>query len=143
MRQDRPRVGKLLHRCWEWAQESVQRHCRKSFFRMSHQPYLPAPCLTTTGYLPCHVQRQFHPNIVSRMRDMEIVSMPWSRVQLPGKRWSTIHKLWKLYEAFMKEWKGLWDQEVFGFSQTREYDDVVNEAKRKGQKVHIWLVYMD
>ena len=63
-------------------------NCRKSFFRMSHQPYLPAPCLTTTGYLPCHVQRQFHPNIVSRMRDMEIVSMPWSRVQLPGKRWS-------------------------------------------------------
>ena len=43
----------------------------------------------------------------------------------------------------MKEWKGLWDQEVFDFSQTREYDDVVNEAKRKGQKVHIWLVYMD
>ena len=37
----------------------------------------------------------------------------------------------------MKEWKGLWDQEVFDFTHTREYDDVVNEAKRKGQKVHM------
>ena len=24
-------------------------------------------------------------------------------------------------EAFMKEWKGLWGQEVFDFSTTREY----------------------
>ena len=39
----------------------------------------------------------------------------------------------------MKEWKGLWDQEVFDVSTTREYDEVVAEAKRKGEK----LVYMD
>ncbi|CAE7218058.1 unnamed protein product [Symbiodinium sp. KB8] len=47
----------------------------------------------------------------------------------------------KAMEAFMKEWKGLWEQEVFDFSQTREYDDVVNEAKRKGQKVHMARVH--
>lgn len=45
-------------------------------------------------------------------------------------------------EAFMKEWKGLWGQEVFDFSQTREYDDVVNEAKKKGQK-DTWLACAD
>ncbi|OLQ00456.1 hypothetical protein AK812_SmicGene16906 [Symbiodinium microadriaticum] len=47
----------------------------------------------------------------------------------------------KAMEAFMKEWKGLWDQEVFDICQTREYDDVVNEAKKKGQKVHMARVH--
>ena len=47
----------------------------------------------------------------------------------------------KAMEVFMKEWKGLWDQEVFDFSQTREYDDVVNEAKKKGQRVHVARVH--
>ena len=41
----------------------------------------------------------------------------------------------------MEEWKGLWDQEVFDFSTTREYDDVVKEAKRKGEKVHMARVH--
>ncbi|OLP82228.1 hypothetical protein AK812_SmicGene37134 [Symbiodinium microadriaticum] len=31
-----------------------------------------------------------------------------------------------------EEWTGLWDKEVFDFSQTCEYDDVVSEAKKKG-----------
>ena len=47
----------------------------------------------------------------------------------------------KAMEAFTKEWKGLWEQEVFDFSQTREYDDVVNEAKKKGQRVHMARVH--
>ena len=40
-------------------------------------------------------------------------------------------------EAFMKDWKGLWDQEVFEISQTHEYDDVVSEAKKQGEKTHM------
>ena len=47
----------------------------------------------------------------------------------------------KAMEAFMNEWKGLWDQEVFDFAQTRGYDGVINEAKRKGQKVHMARVH--
>ena len=47
----------------------------------------------------------------------------------------------KAMEAFMKEWKGLWDQEVFDFSTTREYDAVVSEAKKKGEKVHMARVH--
>ena len=47
----------------------------------------------------------------------------------------------KAMEAFMKEWKGLWDQEVFDFSTTREYDDVVAEAKKKGEKIHMARVH--
>ena len=38
----------------------------------------------------------------------------------------------------MKEWKGLWGQEVFDFFlQTREYDDVVSEGKKKGEEIHM------
>ena len=47
----------------------------------------------------------------------------------------------KAMEAFMKEWKGLWDQEVFVFTTTREYDDVVAEAKKKGEEVHMARVH--
>ena len=47
----------------------------------------------------------------------------------------------KPMEAFMKEWKGLWDQEVFDFTTTREYDDVVAEAKKKGEKIHMARVH--
>ena len=48
----------------------------------------------------------------------------------------------KAMESFMKEWKGLWDQEVFDFSTTREYDDVVSGAEKKGEKVHMARVCM-
>ena len=37
--------------------------------------------------------------------------------------------------------KGLWDQEVFDFTTTREYDDVVAEAKKKGEKIHMARVH--
>ena len=37
----------------------------------------------------------------------------------------------KAMEAFKNEWKRLLGKEVVDFSQTREYDDVVNEAKKK------------
>ena len=37
--------------------------------------------------------------------------------------------------------KGLWDQEVFDFSTTREYDDAVAEAKKKGEKIHMARVH--
>ena len=47
----------------------------------------------------------------------------------------------KAMEAFMKEWKGLWDQGVFDFSVVREYDDVVAEAKAKKQQVHMARVH--
>ena len=47
----------------------------------------------------------------------------------------------KAMEAFMKDWKGLRGQEVFDFTTTREYDDVVAEAKKKGEKVHMARVH--
>ena len=31
----------------------------------------------------------------------------------------------------MKEWEGLWDQEVFDFTTTREYDDVVARSQEE------------
>ena len=47
----------------------------------------------------------------------------------------------KAMEAFMKAWKGVWDQEVFDFSKTREYDDIANEAKHKEEKIHMAPVH--
>ena len=47
----------------------------------------------------------------------------------------------KAMEAFLKEWKGLWDQGVFDFSVVREYDDVIAEAKAKKQQVHMARVH--
>ena len=44
-------------------------------------------------------------------------------------------------EAFLKEWTGLWDKEVFDFSQTCEYDDVVSEAKKKGERIYMARVH--
>ena len=71
---------------WEWAHESLNNSCRKNSLRMSYQRYLLVQCSMKTGYPLCHVRCQFHPNIVSRIRDMGIVSMPWPHVQLPEKR---------------------------------------------------------
>ena len=77
--------------------------CRKSSLRTSYQRYLPAQCSMKTGYPLCHVRRQFHPSIVSRMRDMGIVSMTWSHAVTRKEMISNP----KAMEAFMKEWKGL------------------------------------
>ena len=47
----------------------------------------------------------------------------------------------KAMEAFMKEWQGHWDQDVYDFSIVREHDDVANEARRTGSKVHMARVH--
>ena len=44
-------------------------------------------------------------------------------------------------ESMMKEWKGQWSAEVYDFKNVREYDDVVKEASRKGEEIHMARVH--
>ena len=48
----------------------------------------------------------------------------------------------KAMEAFMKEWKGLWDQEVFDFSSTRALTMLWPRQSSKVRR-SIWPAYMD
>ena len=44
-------------------------------------------------------------------------------------------------ESMMKEWKGQWTADVYDFKNVREYDDVVKEASRKGEEIHMARVH--
>ena len=44
-------------------------------------------------------------------------------------------------ESMMKEWKGQWTAEVYDFKTVREYDDVVKDAYRKGEEIHMARVH--
>ena len=99
MRQDRPRVGKLLHRCWEWAQESVQRQLQEEFLQdvapavpacsVFDDNWIPAmPC--TTSIPPKHrVKNAGHGNCFNAM-----VTRPATRKEMVKKS--------KSYGSFMK-----------------------------------------
>lgn len=43
-------------------------------------------------------------------------------------------------ESMMKEWKGQWAADVYDFKDVREYDDVVKEASKKGEEIHMAIV---
>ena len=128
-------LGSSCTEGWEWAQESVQQQLQEEFLQdvvpavpacsVFEDNWVPAmPC--TTSFPPRHrLKVAEHGNCFNAM-----VTRPPVTISNP-----------KAMEAFMKEWKGLWDQEVFDFSQTQEYDEVVNEAKKKGQKVHMARVH--
>ena len=44
-------------------------------------------------------------------------------------------------ESMMKEWKGQWSAGVYDFEQVREYDDVIREASKKGEEIHMARVH--
>ena len=123
---------------WEWAHEFVQQQLQDEFLEnvipavpacaVFDENWIPAmPC--TMSIPPKHrVKNAEHGNCFNAM-----VTCPVARKEMISNP--------KAMEAFMKEWKGLWDQEVFDFTQTREYDDVVDEAKRNGPKVHMARVH--
>ena len=123
---------------WEWAQESVQQQLQDEFLddvvtavpasAVFDDNWIPAMPCTTSVQQNHRVKNGAHGRCFNAM-----VTRPVTRKGMLSNP--------KAMEAFMKEWKGLWEQEVFDFSQTREHDDVVNEAKRKGQKVHMARVH--
>ena len=131
-------LGSSCTEGWEWAQESVHQQLQQEFLdgvipavpasAVFDDNWIPAmPC--TTSVQPTHrVKNGAHGQCVNAM-----VTRPVTRKEMLNNP--------KAMEAFMKEWTGLWEQEVFDFSQTREYDDVVNEAKKKGEKVHMARVH--
>ena len=41
----------------------------------------------------------------------------------------------------MKEWKGQWTADVYDFKTVREYDDVVREAYKIGEEIHMARVH--
>eukprot|EP00439_Symbiodinium_sp_Y106_P084767 s1599_g26.t1 len=94
-------------------------------FRRELDPIYAAHYISDIG-----TQRK-NPEVKSRFNAM--VTRPVTRKEMMSNP--------KAMEAFMEEWKGLWDQEVFDFTTTREYDDVVAEAKKKGEKVHMARVH--
>ena len=123
---------------WEWAQESVQQQLQDEFLD-DVVPAVPASAVFDDNWipaLPCTTSVQQNHRVKNGAHGRcfnAVVTRPVTRKEMLSNP--------KAMEAFMKEWKGLWEQEVFDFSQTREYDDVVNEAKRKGQKVHMARVH--
>ncbi|CAE7705382.1 unnamed protein product [Symbiodinium sp. KB8] len=131
-------LGSSCTEGWEWAQESVHQQLQQEFLdgvipavpasAVFDDNWIPAmPC--TTSVQPTHrMKNGAHGQCVNAM-----VTRPVTRKEMLNNP--------KAMEAFMKEWTGLWEQEVFDFSQTREYDDVVNEAKKKGEKVHMARVH--
>ena len=95
-------------------------------FNVDWIPSMPCTTSVTTDH------REKNPAVKSCSNAM--VTRPVTRKEMMSNP--------KAMEAFMKAWKGLWDQEVFDFCSTREYDDVVAEAKKKAKR-SIWLVCMD
>ena len=123
---------------WAWAQE-MSDACAQDVFLADVIPAVPAHMVFDEDWIPsmpCTTSailehREKNPNVRSCFNAM--VTRPVTRKEMLNNP--------KAMEAFMKEWKGLWDQEVFDFTTTREYDDVVAEAKKKGEKVHMARVH--
>ena len=124
---------------WEWARESFQQQLQEEFLE-DVIPAVPACSVFNGDWIPAMPCTTSLP-AKHRVKNAERGNCFNAMVTCPVIRKEMINNP-KAMEAFMKEWKGLWDQEVFAFTQTREDDDVVTEAKRKGQKVLTWLVYM-
>ncbi|CAE7949824.1 unnamed protein product [Symbiodinium sp. KB8] len=114
---------------WEWAQESVQQQLQEEFLE-DITPAVPASSVFNEDWIPAMPCTTSLPPKL-RVKNTDYRNCFSSMVTLPVTRKEMISNP-KAMEAFMKEWKGLWDQEVFDFTQTREYDDV-----KKGQKVHM------
>ena len=118
---------------WEWAQESVQQQLQEEFLE-DITPAVPASSVFNEDWIPAMPCTTSLPPKL-RVKNTDYRNCFSSMVTLPVTRKEMISNP-KAMEAFMKEWKGLWDQEVFDFTQTREYDDV-----KKGQKVHMARVH--
>ena len=123
---------------WSWARELSDAYAQGEFIK-DVIPAVPAHIVTNDDWIPAmpcttsiphehRVKNNGHKSCFNAM-----VTRPVTRKEMVNNP--------KAMEAFMKEWKGLWDQEVFDFSTTREYDDVVSEAKKKGAKVHMARVH--
>ena len=123
---------------WAWAQEMSDAYAQDMFLA-DVIPAAPAHMVFDENWIPsmpCATSvilehREKNPAVKSCFNAM--VTRPVTRKEMMSNP--------KAMEAFMKEWKGLWDQEVFDFTTTREYDDVVAEAKKKGEKVHMARVH--
>ena len=123
---------------WAWAERMSDAYAQDVFLAdvvpavpahmVFDEDWIPSMPCTTSAVLE---HREKNPNVKSCFNAM--VTRPVTRKEMLGNP--------KAMEAFMKEWKGLWDQEVFDFTTTREYDDVVAEAKKKGEKVHMARVH--
>ena len=119
---------------WAWAQEMSDAYAQDIFladvtpavpaYMVFDEDWIPSmPCTTSTT--PEHREK----NRAVKSCFNAMVTRPVTRKEIMNNP--------KAMEAFMKEWKGLWDQEVFDFTSTRKYDDVVAEAKKKGEKIHM------
>ena len=128
-------LGSSCTEGWEWAQESVQQQLQEEFLH-DVVPAVPACSVFDDDWIPAMpaMPRATSVQHKHRVKNGEHGNCFNAMVTRPVTRQEMVSNP-KAMEAFMKEWTGLWDQEVFDFSQTREYDDVVNEAKKKGQKV--------
>ena len=123
---------------WSWAQEMSDAYAQDVFLAdvipavpahmVFDETWIPSMPCTTSAILE---HREKNPGVKSCFNAM--VTRPVTRKGMLSNP--------KAMDAFMKEWKGLWDQEVFDFTTTREYDDVVAEAKKKGEKFHIARVH--
>ncbi|OLP93893.1 hypothetical protein AK812_SmicGene24167 [Symbiodinium microadriaticum] len=125
---------------WEWAEEMVQQQVQDDYLR-DVIPAVPACSVFNEDWIPAMPCTASLPQQQHRVKNPEQRSCFNAMVTRPVTRKEMISNP-KAMEACMKEWKGLWDQEVFDyFSQTREYDDVIKEAKKKGEKVHMARVH--
>ena len=131
-------LGSSCTEGWEWAEDSVRQQLQADFLddvipavpasAVFDDKWIPAMPCTTSIHHTHRVKNGAHGQCFNAM-----VTRPVTRKEMLSNP--------KAMESFMKEWKGLWEQEVFDFDQTREYDDVVSEAKKNGQKVHMARVH--
>ena len=126
-------MGGLCAEGWEGAQDSVQQQLQDAFLE-DVIPAVPGCSVFKEDWIrsmPCATsipQSHRTKNAVVKPCFNAVVTRPVTRKEMINNP--------KVMEAVMKEWMGLWDQEVFDFTQTREYDDVVAEAKKKGEGIH-------
>ena len=123
---------------WSWARELSNAYAQHEFLK-DVIPAAPAHMVFNEDWIPAMPCTTLIPH-EHRVKNSGVGSCYNAMVTRPVTRKEMVNNP-KAMEAFMKEWKGLWDQEVFDFSTTREYDDVIAEAKKKGEKVHMARVH--
>ena len=103
---------------WAWAQEMSDAYAQDVFLA-DVIPAVPAHMVFDENWIPS-MPCTTSAILEHREKNSEVKSCFNAMVTRPVTR-KEMSSNPKAMEAFMKEWKGLWDQEVFDFTATREY----------------------
>eukprot|EP00439_Symbiodinium_sp_Y106_P077826 s2485_g16.t1 len=111
---------------WAWAQEMSDAYAQDVFLA-DVIPAVPAHMVCDENWIPS-MPCTTSAILEHREKNSEVKSCFNAMVTRPVTR-KEMSSNPKAMEAFMKEWKGLWDQEVFDFTATREYPELPKVLK--------------